>query len=434
MKQHQKPSNIILVNLVSTFLLLAISFDVFAQGQLGTQSGGSSGLQISSDFPGGSAKVESLDAATQTVQITPAGDPDRGWPCWWYFRLNGVDTSKPVVLEVIGNESLEPTDKPGQRKKLSALWSLPMQASFSTDGVTWEHTEKGARQGNEMTYYISTTSPTLWLAWGPPFTLDDANKLVQSACKQCPYATSFELAKSTHGRSVPGLRISEPGAAGAKRFSVWVQSRTHAWESGASWVTRGFVDWLVSNDSAAEDLRQKADIVIIPIMDVDSVEAGQGGKNQVPHDHNRDWGDNPHWPEVRAAMERLNSLIHAGHLDLFLDLHNSGPGNRTISIYIPAKPLLTQVRIENENTFMTIMREQITGSISFIGTLGPDGDTYDPAVDKSCDSWVAHLTKPDVVSLTFETPWNTPGSTQTGYLKVGEQMGRCLDQYLEPIP
>jgi hypothetical protein len=385
--------------------------------------------------------VESIDAVTQTVQITPAGDPDRGMPCWWYFRLDGVDTSKPVVLEVIGNESLMQSsnaegfsDATLPRKKLNPLWSLPMQAAFSTDGVTWNHTGQGTRQGNRMTYRISTTSPTLWLAWGPPFTLDDANKLAQSACKLCPYATSFELARSTQGRSVPGIRILEPGAAGAKRFSVWVQARTHAWESGASWVSRGFVDWLVSKDPAAEELRQKADIVVIPIMDVDSVETGQGGKNQVPHDHNRDWGDDPHWPEVRAAMDQLSTLINAGHLDVFLDLHDPSPGDRTIEIYIPAKPLLSPVRIENENTFLTIMREQITGPIPYTGVIAPVAATYDPVVNKTSDGWVAHLSKPEVVSLTFETPWNTPGSTQAGYLKVGEQMGRCINLYLEPVP
>ena len=302
------------------------------------------------------------------------------------------------------------------------------------DGVNWDHTERGVRQGNQMVYRINSASPTVWLAWGPPFTLDDANKLIQSACKLSPYAKSFELAHSTNGRSVPALRISEPGPPGGKRFSVWVQARTHAWESGASWVSRGFVEWLVSNDPAAEELRQKADIVVIPIMDVDSVENGEGGKDQVPHDHDQDWGDSPHWPEVRAAMAQLSSLIGADHLDVFLDLHNSGPGDHTISTYIPAKPLLSPVRIDNENTFMTIMREQLTGPIPFTGHIGPDGDTYDPAVDKTCDSWVAHLSKPEVVSLTFEIPWNTPGSTQSGYLKVGEQMGRCINGYIEPTP
>jgi hypothetical protein len=38
-------------------------------------------LQVRSDFPGGSAKVLKLDPASNTVRITPADDPKRGWPC-----------------------------------------------------------------------------------------------------------------------------------------------------------------------------------------------------------------------------------------------------------------------------------------------------------------------------------------------------------------
>ncbi|HEX7619485.1 MAG TPA: hypothetical protein VF480_12305, partial [Verrucomicrobiae bacterium] len=45
-------------------------------------------LQVSSNFPGGSAKVLSIGQTNNYVRITPAGDPNRGWPCWWYLRLD----------------------------------------------------------------------------------------------------------------------------------------------------------------------------------------------------------------------------------------------------------------------------------------------------------------------------------------------------------
>ena len=57
--------------------------------------------------------------------------------------------------------------------------------------------------------------------------------------------------------------------------------------------------------AAAETLRKRALITIIPIMDVDNVERGAGGKNQKPHDHNRDWWDMSVWPEVQAAMKQI---------------------------------------------------------------------------------------------------------------------------------
>jgi len=37
-----------------------------------------------------------------------------------------------------------------------------------------------------------------------------------------------------------------------------------------------------------------------------------------------------------------------------------------------------------------------------------------------------------MVSLTMEIPWNIPGSTPSGYLKTGGQLGRSINLYLQP--
>jgi len=65
--------------------------------------------------------------------------------------------------------------------------------------------------------------------------------------------------------------------------------------------------------------------------------------------------------------------------------------------------------------------------------MGPFGDTYDPAVDESVDAWVAAQSRPGVISLTFEVPWNNEASTQDGYLQVGRQLGACIELYLTAL-
>jgi hypothetical protein len=64
----------------------------------------------------------------------------------------------------------------------------------------------------------------------------------------------------------------------------------------------------VSDDPRAAALRERAAAFVIPIMDVDSVQQGAGGKWQDPHDHNRDWSDKPHWRAVQAAMLQCQRL------------------------------------------------------------------------------------------------------------------------------
>jgi hypothetical protein len=83
-------------------------------------SGAGPGLRVNSDFPGGSAQVLDIDPSNNFIRIMPAGDPVYGWPNWWFFRLEGADTNKPVVLEVVASQGTVQTDTPGQFRKLPA--------------------------------------------------------------------------------------------------------------------------------------------------------------------------------------------------------------------------------------------------------------------------------------------------------------------------
>ena len=135
------------------------------------------------------------------------------------------------------------------------------------------------------------------------------------------------------------LHVREGERDKRQRFGVWVQARQHAWESGSSWVAQGFGEWLLGDAEEAAWLRQYAEIFIIPVMDVDNTATGNGGKNALPHDHNRDWSAKPHWNEVRAAQQRVGRLIDEGRMDVFLDLHNPAPGDPSFFYILPSKML-----------------------------------------------------------------------------------------------
>jgi hypothetical protein len=375
-------------------------------------------LRVTTDFPGGSALIQSIDQDSRTIRLQPNSPVERGWACWWYFKLEGVEVGSTVTLEVGGRG-----------------FGLPDQACVSYDNRTWSQTAVGERRGARLIVYRhEAKASTVWFAWGPPFVLQDAVALVDEACRASPFAKKFELARTREGRPVPGVCIAEPGVADEARSAIWIQARQHAWESGASWVGRGLVEWLISNDSAAAELRRRAIVYVIPVMDVDNVEHGFGGKNQQPHDHYWDWGANAVYPEVRAAIERITAMIASGRFAGFFDLHNPDPSEKNILFYVPALPLLVPERVKIQDAFLKIVREETVGPMGFIGKLGPIGATYDPAVDTASDCWIAQHGRPSVISLTMETPWNTPTSTAAGYRKAGEQLGRSIERYLRETP
>src|ERR1043166_660887 len=131
-------------------------------------------LSVFSDFEGGSARVLSLDATNQAIQISPAGDVQRGMPNWWSLRIDGIDPHKPLTLEVVALDTPVANETQGQTAPLNPGWTLPTRAAVSTNGAVWTQPDPGKRDGRRGVSRRPATTPTLWLAGAPPFTPRDA--------------------------------------------------------------------------------------------------------------------------------------------------------------------------------------------------------------------------------------------------------------------
>lgn len=384
-------------------------------------------LTVSTDFESGSARVLSVDAESQTVRIMPAGDLKRGMPNWWFLRVAGLDTNKPLTLEVVARDVEVPLAV-GKTAPLNPGWTLPTCAAISTDGTTWTQTERGERNGNSSVYRVKSDSPTVWLAWGPPFTPQDASTFVERMAHDHPFAKEFTLAKSLEGRPVPGLVISEGDKPASGRPVVWVLGRQHAFEIGGSWVTVGFAEWLGGNDEAAKWLRQNADVNFVPIMDVDHVATGDGGKHALPQDHNRDWSDTPHWPEVAAAQKRILAAAKEGRMSVFLDVHDPSSTSTLPTFYRDYPPYISEQGAAREDRFMSLARETF-GEIKVID--GKPSKPEDlPVWHCISTPWALEHGNPETISFTVEIPWNTPTSTPEGYGVVGKKLGQTVEKLL----
>ncbi len=388
-------------------------------------------LTVSSDFEGASVQVLEIDAANRRISFTPGGDPARGWPCWWYFRIDGLTMGETVTLRVRGSAAALERQAP-----LAAVWAMPSYATISADGTTWQHSEKGEREGDWMTYAVRAEAASMYVAWGPPYTLHMATELVQKLSAGSPHAKALELCRSREGRPVPMLLVQEGPRPREQRFGVWVQARQHAWECGSSWVAQGFGEWLLGDDPQAAWLRQHAEVYLVPIMDVDNVATGNGGKNAVPHDHNRDWSPMPHWNEVRAAQRIVGELIDAGRMDVFLDLHNPAPGDPTF-FYILPSDLLQEPMIGLRDHFI----ELAYARISRIKPLVPmsnkpklTGADYHPLWRQISANWVSLNGNPHTVGLCLETIWNSKYSTTGAYQAVGANLAAATSEFLAERP
>ena len=91
-------------------------------------------ISVRADFEGGSVKVIAIDQQAREVTFTPGGNPARGWPCWWHFRIDGAQPGETIKLKLLPSTAV--TDKPGS-KPLAASWSRPSNAAWSADGIEW---------------------------------------------------------------------------------------------------------------------------------------------------------------------------------------------------------------------------------------------------------------------------------------------------------
>jgi hypothetical protein len=231
---------------------------------------------------------------------------------------------------------------------------------------------------------------------------------------------------------VPALQISEGKLPTAQRPAVFVTARQHAWEVGGTWVGLGLAEWLVSPDARAGWLRQNAEIVIVPVMDVDHVATGDGGKHARPRDHNRDWSDAPYWPEVAAAQKHILTFVKEGRLAVYLDLHNPSQGATLQTFHVQYPPYVTEPMARLTERFLDAARTEF-GEIK-LNDGKPSKPEDLPIWKRISAPWVCEHGNPQTIAFTSETPWNIPQGTPEGYRQVGSKLGLALERYLRNKP
>jgi hypothetical protein len=365
--------------------------------------------------------VESIDQTARIIRIKPTAHPDRGWDCWWYFKLSGIKPGETIMIDLGGGKD-------------AANFAQADRATFTTDGKTWLHTEPGEKRNNRIVYRQRIDATEARFAWGPPFTGDDAAALIKETITKCKQAEAFELCKSAGNRPVMGLHIASAEKSDTPKHGIWITARQHAWESGGSWVCRGLVEWLVSDDPRALALRNTSDFHIVPIVDLDNVTLGAGGKEEPPEDHNRDWTDTPHHPAVIALQREMLHGNPQSQLQMYIDLHNPSPADKSSYFFISPRSILPAGAWTNVNRFLQAAQIEMTSPLGYRGEFRESGPNYDARWKQIGKNWVTLHTANPVVSVTLETAWNTPASTAEGYQTVGKQLGLAIERYFSQAP
>ena len=245
------------------------------------------GVEIGTSFPGGNIVVEKIDG--NTIHLAP---DLRGGQPWFYWCFDAT-VAKPgkVVFDL------------GKPQKIGVRGPA---ASFD-GGKSWRYlgmqNVEITTRAERFTHEFSLENQKVRFAVVIPYLQHDLDAFIKKNMTN-PHLVKKELTKTRKGTSVDMVTIGKPGQGVAPML---VTARHHACESTASFVLEGFLQEAISDSPAGIDFRKRHVLFAVPIVDKDGVEAGDQGKNRMPHDHNRDYGDNPIYPEIQAISDLANS-------------------------------------------------------------------------------------------------------------------------------
>ena len=237
------------------------------------------------NHPGGNIRL--LSAQDGRFELAQDLRDTSGWWFYWNFRAEGLEGQRVEFHFNDGNV---------------VGYFGP---AVSSDGIHWRWLGKESLLESQsgFWYQFGPEEKKTYFAYSLPYQLADFQRFLEEY-RNHPALSVQELCRSPKGRVHPLLCLSEPGG-GEKKFSIVFTCRHHCCESTASYLLEGALREILKGTDCT--LLQKYDLFVSPFMDLDGVEDGDQGKNRIPHDHNRDYLDQPLYASVSKVMELCRS-------------------------------------------------------------------------------------------------------------------------------
>lgn len=165
----------------------------------------------------------------------------------------------------------------------------------------WSFTKEIVNEGDAFTYEFKEDENCVYFAHDMVYSEEKLKEFTQ---KNNIELKTFTTTKK--GRDVPYFTI------GNSEKIVVVTSRHHACESTGTYVLQGFAEGCI------EKPLSNIKFLFVPFVDFDGVTDGDPGKNRLPYDHNRDYGDAPIYNETA----KLREIADSGNVLMNFDFHS----------------------------------------------------------------------------------------------------------------
>jgi hypothetical protein len=258
---------------------------------------------------------------------------------WFHFRMDDVG-GRELTLHLASWKG-EYNDRAARSP--TGEWFRPV---FSVDGVTWQHAPEASwdEGRDEITLTLRPRGNTLWIAHVPPYSYARLESLLTEITPSSQARVEV-IGKSVLGRDLHQVTITNLARPDAGKKVIWMQARQHAWEAGTSFLLEGALRFVLSDDPAAQKLRDENIFIFVPMINPDSVVLGEVRFNVNGFDPNRQWDEvdlrDPRWlqrnPEIWYVKKAILAQQARQPIAIALNLHNTEM-NEYLDTMVDAEP------------------------------------------------------------------------------------------------
>ncbi len=349
-------------------------------------------MVIRSDFPGGNIVVNDISSSNGQTVVTLEQDLKGTADHWFYWCFKVEKKAAETVLFRFVNGEVVNHHGPA--------------VSHDGNNWTWLHTYYEEDTPNLHTEFSYTfeENETVYFCFTIPYLYKEFEKFASEFNEDEQFDLST-LTKSEQGRELPLIKMGN----GDK--NIVFTARHHCCESTGSYALEGVMRSLLTTH---RDMLEKYTFYVVPFVDIDGAQNGDQGKDRVPHDHNRDYIDEPIYEYTKAMYK----FIADKDVEVFLDFHSPWKWGEYDSIpHIHRGAKDHGANSLDVNFFDNL--EEITKGHRIYFAWDRSGKTRVGVVANKegtpCSNNYFAIAKCPVLSATIETPY--AGNNREGYTK-----------------
>ena len=284
---------------------------------------------------------------------------------WFYFKLDNVrDKAVTVKLQdLIGT----------YRGKPHLIYTQRTKPVFSYNNQDWKRIDSVQYDTVHHTLLFSQTftQASVWIAYAHPYPYSKEFAFINNLRKS-QYLSVQKLGTSAESRPIQLITITDLSVNDSDKKVVFITTLQHAGEAVGGFFMEGMVNFLLSDEPAAEQARKKMVFKIVPMMNPDGIFHGTTRFNNNMEDLNQEWDDDytdtmhaPTEPEVKAVKTWLREYLKDGkRIDLGLDVHSQGQEGEINILHAPTDSLNRFVQKLNKYWPVEMIVLEFSGSLN----------------------------------------------------------------------